>query len=72
MVSAGAIRATLDREVRTDHCPGLVYVGRSIRYPVCCLSCVRVGTVGGQGRISTTLKFHVSALVAFYVIDLDG
>ena len=65
MVSAGAFPATLDREVRTDHCPVLVYVGRSIRSPVCCMSCVRVGRVGGQGRISTTLKFQVSALVAF-------
>ena len=42
-----------DREVRTDHCAVLVYVGRPIRFPVCCLSCVSVGRVGGQGRIST-------------------
>ena len=42
-----------DREVRTDHCAVLVYVGRSLRSPVCCLSCVCVGSVGGQGRIST-------------------
>ena len=65
VVSAGAFPETLDHKVRTDHCPVLVYVGRSIRSPVCCLSCVRVGRVGGLGRISTTLKFQVSALVAF-------
>ena len=65
MVSDDAFPATLDREIRTDHCALLVYVGRSIRSPVCCLSCVRVGRIGGQGRISTTLKFQVSAIVAF-------
>ena len=71
MWSVPARVSTVDREVRTDHCPVLVYVGRSIRSLVCCRSCVRVGRVGGQGRISTTFKFQVSALVAFWVIDLD-